>query len=63
MQGKYNRVIDVLKKIAYINKKPLPDLHLNIQTEVIFKRIQYTIAYMLYANSPSMIVRNNFGYY
>lgn len=36
MQGKHDRVVDVLKRIAGINKKSLPALHPDAQTEVIF---------------------------
>lgn len=37
MQGKHDRVINTLKKIATTNNKPMPDLPPNTQTEVIFK--------------------------
>jgi len=36
MQGKHDRVIDVLKRIAGINRKSLPVLRPNAQIEVIF---------------------------
>jgi len=35
-QGKHDKVINTLKKIAAANKKPFPDLHTNTQTQVIF---------------------------
>jgi hypothetical protein len=35
-QGKHDKVINTLKKIAVANKKPFPDLHTNTQTQVIF---------------------------
>lgn len=35
-QGKHDKVIGALKKIANMNKKPLPDIpSINTQTEVI----------------------------
>jgi len=37
MQGKHDRVIDVLKRIAGVNKKSLPVLHPDAQIEVILK--------------------------
>lgn len=39
MQGKRDKVINVFKKIASVNKKSLPDLHPYTQTQVIFKTI------------------------
>lgn len=37
-QGKHDKVIGALKKIASMNKKPLPDIPpTNTQTEVILK--------------------------
>jgi len=41
MQGKHDRVIDVLKRIAGINKKSLPVLRPNAQIEVILKLKYY----------------------
>lgn len=35
MQGKHDKVISVLKKIAIVNKKTLPNLSLDTQIEVI----------------------------
>ncbi|XP_025207596.1 solute carrier family 22 member 21-like [Melanaphis sacchari] len=32
-QGKHDKVINTLKKIAAVNKKPFPNLHLNTQTQ------------------------------
>lgn len=37
MQGKHDKVIAALKRIAGINKKTLPDLHPESQIEVTFK--------------------------
>lgn len=37
MHGKHDRVLNILKKIATTNKKPMPEIQLNIQTKVIFK--------------------------
>lgn len=34
LQGKHDQVISVLKKIAIINKKTLPDLPTNVHIEV-----------------------------
>lgn len=36
MQGKHEQVLETLKKIAKTNKKTLPQLSLNIQSEVLF---------------------------
>jgi len=34
-QGKHDKVINALKKIAAVNKKPFPDLPTNTQVQVI----------------------------
>jgi len=35
-QGKHDKVINTLKKIAAVNNKPFPNLNINNQTQVIF---------------------------
>lgn len=36
IQGRHDKVIDELKKIANINKRPLPDFCSNTQVEVLY---------------------------
>lgn len=44
-QGKHDKVINALKKIATVNKKPFPDLPTNAQGQVILFKTQLIFYY------------------
>jgi len=44
-QGKHDKVINALKKIAAVNKKPFPDLPTNTHVQVILFKTKLTFYY------------------